>query len=395
MKNILKILCLFIFICQSTFAGDLDDIINSYDLKFHDPFLATFIGSCRAPNAKFNKKVITESRSAFSSPLFKKALPLDQFIFNDSYAVARVLTFVNPGIFTDLKHNHGRLLSMRAIEGGSNVVLIPNALGLDYLSSLPNFSPSDIEKEGQVILDIAYKKINELKSKNIKISKVIFMGVSYGSFLSAIAMAKDKEQKNLVNQVLIFNPPFEMGKGLRNLDKSLDESDEEYKFMGATSNIFNALKYCKKSDETQLKQPDFDKIKSLTAHLGFHSWLIKSINFLRTKNPTLRSTLPSSRFGFFSKEYRKWRKNMRFEEFINIINPQSSITLNSEKGNLTYWLDHVPEKEVFVLSSDNDFLVEGVTRPDREWYYELKNGGHFGIQPTSFFSDLLKYLINR
>jgi len=34
-----------------------------------------------------------------------------------------------------------------------------------------------------------------------------------------------------------------------------------------------------------------------------------------------------------------------------------------------------------------------LTRPNSSWFYEMRNGGHFGIQSTAFFANLFKELI--
>jgi len=378
--------------CEASSLQDIAKTIERYDFPFKDAFLATFRENCDTPVARFDKKIITESRTLFSSNLLEKKLPIDEFIFTDGTSKERTLTIINPGIFTNLKHNHGRFLAMRAIEAGSHAIIIPNALGTEYLSSLPHFFPGDIEKEGELVLNITYQKIQELKKRNIKIGKVILMGVSYGSFLASVAMAKDQAEQRLVDKVLVFSPPLNMNKALKNLDRALDDTKEDYEFLGKTLNFYGAMKYCRMSNESLLSKADLFKLKYLTAYLGFHSWLVSSLNVFIDLHPMVLST-PGSHFGFFSKKYRDWRRGMRFEKFINLVNPPASKILNGPKGNLEWWLDQVPEKKIFVLTSVDDFIVDGVERPNKPWFFEMRSGGHFGIQATAFFANLFKELI--
>jgi hypothetical protein len=394
-KVVLFICGLFMFInCEASSEADIVKSIESYDFSYKDPFFATFRENCDTPIASFNNKKITESRTFFSTKLLEKKLPIDEFIFNDGGSRERTLTIINPGIFTNLNHNHGRFLAMRTTEAGSHAIVIPNALGTEYLSTMPHFLPGDIEKEGELILEITYQKIQELKKRNIKIGKVILMGVSYGSFLASVAMTKDQAKQNKIDKVLVFSPPLNMNMALKNLDRALDETVEGYNFLGKTLNFFNAIKYCKITDEGLLNKADLFKIKFMTAYLGFHTWLVNSLNIFSDLHPSALA-LPERHFGLFSKKYRDWRRHMRFEKFINLVNPLATKILNGPKGKLEWWLDQVPEKKIFVLTSADDFIVDGVERPNRPWLFEIRNGGHFGIQATAFFADLFKELIKR
>lgn len=137
------------------------------------------------------------------------------------------LIVIAPGLFTESSGISPTRLFNLLYQNGYHVFVLPNPFSAQYLERYPRYSPGSFEKEAGVILEAMDYLIDSNASK---IKKVHLVGLSYGAFLSAVALALDKK-KRISGKTLLLSPQIKISTTLvQLLDPLVAESMRSIQF---------------------------------------------------------------------------------------------------------------------------------------------------------------------
>lgn len=137
------------------------------------------------------------------------------------------LIVIIPGLFTESSGINPTRLFNLLYQRGYHVFILPNPFSKEYIERYPRYSPGSFKKESEILLEAVDYLVN---SNTGKVNKVHLIGMSYGAFISAVALALDKEKK-ISGKTLLLSPQIKTSTTLiQLLDPLIAESIISVKF---------------------------------------------------------------------------------------------------------------------------------------------------------------------
>ena len=306
----------------------------------------------------------------------------------------------------------------------SNVVILPNALHKNFLRSSSSLGYSGLPTVEAIDMYQSFGKILEdiNKKYNLGIKKISLAGFSHGGILSAfIKYIDSREDFQIVDRVLLINPPVSMFYGTKVLDSYLGqrESIRLLRKVKAAVSVLNAVVFRKKFSYKQvaallkniedLNEKDLEYIIGFSMRGKLTQGLLVSQDFFDLG--ILPPKAPEGFWGverFYNNNYKQKRR-VAAGEYDYIGYGEIFLVPYLEKmwGNIRVNLDWVAgqaslypledffekEKDIHLIHNYDDFLLrEG----DVDWLKRVfKNratilswGGHLGniwSKEVSFF----------
>ncbi|MBE8163232.1 MAG: hypothetical protein HAW63_04520 [Bdellovibrionaceae bacterium] len=132
-----------------------------------------------------------------------------------------------PGLFAQSSGISPTRLFNLLYQNGYHVFALPNPFSAEYIHQYPRDSSGSFKKEAKIVLEAMEYLINSNASK---IKKVHLVGMSYGAFLSAVALVLDKK-KIISGKTFLLSPQVQFSTTiLKLLDPLIKESLEAAKF---------------------------------------------------------------------------------------------------------------------------------------------------------------------
>lgn len=369
---------------------------DQFPMQLQGQFATTLTGTCMEPKGHYRRMNGHVEKIAIKNSLLKgkkmnirlaSVYKRDQIIDKNAPFV-----FFIPGAFNNLDDNQGRHLMDLFLEKGYNVVTTPNPWGTDFIKLGVKSPIGSFVYEGEVLYETFLNTFKKLKRDGYNVPSIRLVGVSYGSFLSAMISAfnvKDNYPLPL-KDTTILSPPFHLGETISRLDHYVNES-RPYINDNLVKSLYRLVSFCRNVDYRDYEKFSENKAMSLVIGAGFHRDLIAStILYDRLNNI---DKIPGRFWRTLSKKHLKWRKNLTFKQYFNTYAKDARAQMMSRKGDINYWLDLAREggyDDFRILTTDNDFLNEPISAfSPIEKTITLQSGGHYGYRGLSWYRQLI------
>lgn len=316
----------------------------------------------------------------------------------DAFYKKRPLAIFNPGVFSPIWGDQTVDMMKRLGAMGYHVIAFANPLDRDFVTLAPNFEVGNIYQQAQAIYEAIKAIVYEYKRADYIEGKPRWVGVSYGTFLTALMASFDVESKNPigVQDITLFSPPFVLTESIALLDKLiLNSRDDGYEFSnwGMIKSFWHILWL---RGLTRIEAIDSGislEARGILGEYVFKSGMARALRELDRLTGVVG--IPKTR-----KERRKWRDSLLFSEIFNKYSPKFSSHFKGSPGErLTTWLAKIRSHQVDirVLTAKDDFInaqiPESSFAPDE--LIKLESGGHYGYRSLEWFSDLVSVAFER
>lgn len=314
----------------------------------------------------------------------------------------RNLAIILPGIFQSFDHGLPKILAKKLISLGYHVVTFPSPFSDYYLGRYSTFNTGNYIDEMKIYYD-AIKSIKRIYGD--KFDKIHLVGASYGTFMSSLILAHDKD--NLINgMTTLFSPQESMLTGLTYLD--------QYSF---NSNFNNAPGVCsdligdvfttdiQKFTLNLIRRYHFHKVNSnprfyqyITDRSTIHYEIALDILGDEINNPKLIDNLNEQ-----SSLIKAFFKSMGFWDTVKKYIPESLHYYENDTDSITYWLKKVKENKshtfrVFITEDDFTSPISEWLDSDEDTLWLInssqtiirKNGSHLGYATEKWFDQFLE-----
>ena len=387
MKKFLLIFFILQFRVYGYFSDESKEIMLQGEFRFSNSWVSSVWSSCHArkfSQLKLNADhlIIPVKSSGFSSGEYLTNVLLNRGEQGQNVISAPVTIIIN-GIFGEPVSGLVRQIADQAIKKGHHVVGLGNPLGTWGLKQMPTYTIANFVQESEVYLNIIDEINQWMNVRQFSNGQVNIVGVSYGGLIASIIKAIDikRDRPIITGMTTLFSPPLKMGPALRNMDHVLFQTQQIGK-LPDWALAMGALKFCLFPPRYYVNNVQLDWAKGIFGFYGFQRNL--SDNTILLNEMYHLNKIPTE-----EKARLSWRRTFNFEGYISGFAQELGELMDSEVGELYYWLNQIPEKEVQIFSSLDDPLNEGEVWPDRENIFLIDYGGHYGFRGFSFFDKFL------
>ena len=393
----MKIICLlttFLFYGHSyaQWSADSLELLNEYEAPFENALLSTVWGNITTiryinpPEVEF----INLRKKKFKSHHFSTNKLPYMIGEDENWTGPRPLMVFNPGVFSRLKDGQAKDILKRFVNLGYMTISFPNTLSVDYIKQGPKFELLDMDKVAHIHLELIQAKIKELEKKGKIKRPYLLGGISFGGFVSATMYAQDAEKKlNLFDSYFSFSPPMDFIKAVDRLDKLFYETRDSTIGQNFWQLVRGYIRIRRLNIQDPYEDIHIQSAKDIVAQYVFKDSLIDSLK--EYQKWIGEEIVPKDK-----EEFKKWRKNLRFEDAFQKFSPYAFEDLQKTRGRfLFHWLNRARKaghNKIKVLSCEDDIIHDGIDHRiglENE-ILKLPYGGHIGYRSLKWFDRLVQ-----
>lgn len=394
---------------QASFGEKVLDHVENFNFLFWNPYVASIRSGSISEPTGFEKHGVVEYPKVKVQGL-KRPLKL-RILLNSKTASRRLRNSRNdrlrveheiipsplfvfiPGLFGALNSVHNEMFQKTLVKKGFHVLVFPNPLSVDFLSSGPTQAPGNPIHDASMIYEGISRVAKMLNEQNYIKGDIHLAGVSHGAFMSSILAARDqmKVRPLISGDVTLIAPPFNLADGLKRLDIAIDDTKDEARGTSFGSAVMLGMKIKRAKVESDLDQDTREKAKMIVVQFGFKRKLKKSVYALRTFMGM--TSIPSHKED--KKAFEKWSDELNFGKYMELHAPEVRRALTPQNSSLSYWMNRYRKKsnkQMRVLTAEDDFL-----NSPHDWdsfpsdqVIILPRGGHFGYRTDKWFARFMK-----
>jgi pimeloyl-ACP methyl ester carboxylesterase len=308
-----------------------------------------------------------------------------------------------PGVFGDPMSGGAVMVGRQLRRARNHVVVLPNPWGSVFQSAHPTFMPGDFEAEARAMVGMVNDAIRRIGPE--RISRVEFLGESYGGFLAPVTAAVVAKSGDFrVESVTSISVPYHIGNAIRAIDTMADESEKAFFELGCGSRVKNAFRLVGFAYELLLRRKGTETYargatgcsQAIFVYFGFQQPLYALAEDLSRR---------TNRTDWLHEPGVVWRRKLRFRDFGNLFFGKDTIEIISQDtANLAYWTKLLNQAgiETRALVAANDPLNPppgvGIRRVVLSYAKEellvLPTGGHLGFRGERHYRLLLRAQFN-
>ena len=388
MKNILLIGCLiYSSFSFAYFSEESKNIILNGSYRFSNSWVGTVWSSCWA--RKFNNRklnadhvLVDLNSSGFDRGKYLTNILINRGDLGENLEQAPV-TFIINGIFGLPVSGLVKQVAIQLLERGHHVVGLGNPLGEWGIQQKPTYTVGNFIQESETYLDIMKEAVNWFQERNLTNGEVHLVGVSHGGFVGSIIKAMDLNRggKTITGMTHLMSPPIQLGAALRNMDHALYQT----RSLGKMPDWVLAsvsIRFCLFPPRQYVDRVQLNWAKALFGFYGFQRSLADTTSLLDKLYDL--DGVPRDK-----KAFKKWRRTFTFSDYIRDFAQDLGKLMDSEYGDMYYWLNQVPQQQYHIFASLDDPLNEELQWPEQDNQFLIPYGGHYGLRGFTFFDDFL------
>jgi pimeloyl-ACP methyl ester carboxylesterase len=304
-----------------------------------------------------------------------------------------------PGVFGNPASGSSVMVGRQLRRARNHVVILPNPWGSVFQRARPNFMPGDFEAEARAMVRMAKHAIARIGPD--RISRVEFLGESYGGFLAPVTAAVLSQTGDFdVRSVTSVSVPYHVGNAISAIDKLADENEDAFFEQGCRWKIKGIFRLVGFAYELLLNHKDVETYARKS--VGCSSAIFAYVGFQQPLYALAEDLSRRTRNADWPKDAgEEWRRKLRFRDFGNLFFGRDTIQIISrDSANLGYWTGLLNrrgiETRALVAADDPLNPPPGVGTQRVILSYEkddllvLSSGGHLGFRGEGRYRRLLR-----